>query len=73
MTVSKRARPVTKLAPVCVTKTEAARMLAMELSSFNRYVFPYIKVIRRGGSLVLVPVSELERWVKENADYTLVL
>lgn len=58
------------LTPVCVTKAEAAVMLGMKLTSFDKYVMPNIKVIRRG-TLVLVPVRELERWAAENADYTL--
>jgi hypothetical protein len=58
------------LPPVCVTKTEAALMLGMRLTSFEKYVLPSIKVIRRG-TLVLVPVKELERWADQNAEYTL--
>lgn len=66
MTISKRARD---FPPIAVTKTEAARMVGMEVTSFDKYVLPGVKVIRRG-SLVLVPVKELERWTERAADYT---
>jgi len=56
--------------PVAVTKTEAAAMLAMSVTSFDRHVFADIRVIRRG-NLVLIPVKELHHWADENADYTL--
>lgn len=51
---------------------DAARMLAMDADAFDTFVLPCVKVIRRG-DLVLVPVTELERWVDENAEYTLVV
>jgi hypothetical protein len=56
--------PTSRLA---VSRAEAAARLGMSLSSFERYVIPEIKVVRRG-SLVLVPVRELERWVELNAE-----
>lgn len=64
------AREPRDLAPVCVTKTEAARMLSMSLTSFEKYALPDLKVVRRG-NLVLVPVRELDRWAERHADYTL--
>jgi len=42
----------------------------MSLKSFNRYVRPYVRLIRRNG-LLLVPVSELERWADRNAEAVL--
>ncbi len=38
----------------------------MSLDSFERYVQPEIRLVRRG-SMRLVPVSELERWKDRNA------
>jgi hypothetical protein len=58
---------VTKLT---VTKAEAAELLSMSVDSFERFVMPDVRVVRRG-RLVLVPVAELERWVAENAARTL--
>lgn len=48
-----------------VTPEEAAESLGVSRDSFDRYVKPELRVIRRG-RLVLVPVSELVRWVDEN-------
>jgi hypothetical protein len=39
----------------------------MSLDSFERHAQADLKLIRRG-RLRLVPVSELERWVAENAE-----
>lgn len=51
-------------------KLEAAEACAMSVDSFDRYVLPEVRVVRRG-SLVLVPVAELERWIVEAAELTL--
>lgn len=40
----------------------------MSVDHFERKVQPVIKVIP-SGQLLLVPPSELERWVRENARY----
>ncbi|MEA2496364.1 MAG: hypothetical protein QOJ29_4275, partial [Thermoleophilaceae bacterium] len=50
-----------------LTREEAARSLGMSLDSFERYVQPELKLIRKG-KLRLVPVAELERWVEDNAE-----
>jgi hypothetical protein len=42
----------------------------MSRDSFDRYVKPEIRLVRRG-RLVLVPVRELERWVEREAALTL--
>lgn len=67
MTASKRSRPVD---PIALTRTEAARSVGMSVVSFDRYVMPDLKVIRRG-TILLVPVAELRRWVERNASLTL--
>lgn len=61
-----RAGSVPRLA---LSKVEAADALSMSVDSLERYVMPSVKVVRRG-RLVLVPVTELERWLRENAAYT---
>jgi hypothetical protein len=63
-----RAKAVPALA---LTKTEAARSLGMSVRSFDKYVMPDVKIIRRG-SMVLIPVRELERWADDAAERTLV-
>jgi hypothetical protein len=45
---------------------EAAAALGMSVDSFERYVEAEIKVLRLG-SMKLVPPSELERFIEENA------
>jgi hypothetical protein len=42
----------------------------MSLDSFERYVQPYVRLVRRG-RMRLVPVKELERWAAENAEWTI--
>ncbi len=58
------------MSKLIVSKAEAADMLSMSINSFDRYVMADLKLIRKG-RLVLVPVSELERWAEENAERTL--
>jgi hypothetical protein len=53
-----------------VTRTDAAKACAMSMDSWERYVQPHVRLVRRG-RLRLVPVTELERWIAENAERTL--
>ena len=55
---------------VALPRVEAAEAVGMSLDSFERYVQPEVRLIRRG-SLRVVPLSELERWVEENAEQSL--
>lgn len=52
---------------VALSRQEAAVALGMSLDSFERYVQPELRLIRRG-KLRLVPLVELERWAIENAE-----
>jgi hypothetical protein len=52
---------------IVLSRPEAAASLSMSLDSFERYVQPDLKLIRRG-KLRLVPVTELQRWAGENAE-----
>jgi excisionase family DNA binding protein len=64
----------TPLAPVprvTLTREEAAAAMGVSLDSFERYVQPSIRLIRLSGRLVLVPVSELQRWASAAAEATL--
>jgi hypothetical protein len=60
-------RVVVTVQPVAVTRMVAAQMLGMSLSSFERFVQPDVRVIRRD-RLRLIPVAELEAWARENAE-----
>lgn len=63
----RKERPVPRIA---LTRAEAADALGMGLTKFQEEVQPEVRVIRRG-KLVLVPVTELERWADRNAENTL--
>jgi hypothetical protein len=52
------------------SKTEAAEALGISVDSVERYVWPEVKLIRRG-RLVFCPVKELEAWLEKNAQHTL--
>jgi hypothetical protein len=56
--------------PVAVTRAEAARSLGVSINSFERHVQPELRIVRRG-KLRLIPVREIERWLEENAEWTL--
>ena len=49
-----------------LTRSEAAASLGMSLNHFARHVQPELKVVP-SGQLVLIPISELERWVQRHA------
>jgi excisionase family DNA binding protein len=53
-----------------LTREEAAASLGMSLDSFERHVQPSIRMCRLG-RMRLVPVSELQRWLEDNAERTL--
>ena len=55
---------------IALTREEAAESLGISVDSFERYVQPHVRIIRRG-KLRLVPVTELERWTDEEASYAL--
>jgi hypothetical protein len=42
----------------------------MGVTSFEQYVQPHVRAVRQG-KLRLFPVSELQRWLQENAAMTL--
>jgi len=49
-----------------LTITEAAEAVGMSESSFKRHVQPELRIVRRG-SLRIIPVAEIERWLEANA------
>jgi excisionase family DNA binding protein len=53
-----------------LSREEAAASLGMSLDSFERWVQPSIRLVRLG-RLRLVPVTELDRWLDDNAQRTL--
>jgi len=55
---------------VTLSREEAASALGMSLDSFERHVQPDLRIVRCG-RLRLVPVAELDRWAREEAERTL--
>jgi hypothetical protein len=49
-----------------LTVEEAAAAVGMSESSFKRHVQPELRIVRRG-SLRIIPVPEIERWLEGNA------
>lgn len=52
--------------PILVSREDAAEMLGMSLSGFNRHVAPHLRVVRVG-QRKLYPVVELQRWAEAKA------
>jgi len=70
--LAKRSGQVSASMPrILVTKAEAAEILGMSVDSFERYVQPYIRAVRKG-RLIRFRVSDLEHWAEENAGQALV-
>ena len=63
-------REIGRVPRVALTRAEAASSLGISVDSFERYVQPEIRVIRRG-RMRLIPLGDLERWADENAALTL--
>jgi hypothetical protein len=61
-------RPNQPLPRYTLTRREAAAALSISLNHFERHVQPELKVVP-SGQLILIPVSELERWVQRHARF----
>jgi hypothetical protein len=53
---------------LALTRQEAAASIGVSLDSFERYVQPHVRLVRRG-KLRIVPVAELKRWLEDNAEH----
>lgn len=49
-----------------LTVEEAAKAVGISESSFKRHVQPELRIVRRG-SLRIIPVPEIEKWLEGNA------
>jgi hypothetical protein len=65
-----RGQIVPQVTPIALQQQSAAVALDMSVDSFQRYVAPHVRVVRRG-NMRLYPISELQRWATENAEATL--
>jgi excisionase family DNA binding protein len=61
-----RPQPVAPVPRVALTRQEAAQSLGVSLSFFAEHVQPQLKLVRVG-SVRLVPLRELDRWVEREA------
>lgn len=68
--ISSDARIAINVPRIVLSRAEAAEALGMSLTSFEQYVQPEIKLIRRG-RLGLVTVAELTAWAERAAEPTL--
>ena len=62
-------RPLQAVPRLALTREEAAASLGMSVSHFERNVQPTMRVVR-SGQLVLIPISEVERWLQRNATWS---
>jgi hypothetical protein len=69
MTTREERDSVAGVPRVALTREHAAASLDMSLKHFDRHVRPTIRLLRVGDK-VLVPVSELDRWARENSRHT---
>jgi excisionase family DNA binding protein len=52
---------------LALTPTEAAESLGVGLTTFKQKVQPDLRIVRRG-RVRMIPLLELERWLKDNAE-----
>jgi hypothetical protein len=57
----------TPVIPIAYSKPKAAAACDCGVDFVEEHVLPELRVIRRG-SKVLIPVVELERWLRENSE-----
>jgi excisionase family DNA binding protein len=55
---------------LALTRAEAAAAIGVSVDSFERWVQPQLRLVRVGRRR-LIPVAELERWLRENASRVL--
>jgi hypothetical protein len=59
-------RPLAPVPRYTLTRREAAASLGVSINHFERKVQPELKVVL-SGQLILIPVAELERWIRRHA------
>lgn len=65
-----KAQPVAPVPRLALTRQEAAAALGVSLTFFADHVQPDLRLVRRG-SVRVVPVTELQRWLDANAEHLL--
>jgi hypothetical protein len=61
-----KAQPVASVPRKALTRAETAASIGVSLSFFAEHVQPQLKIVRLG-SVRLVPLRELDRWLEHEA------
>jgi hypothetical protein len=58
--------PAARIPRLAVSRAEAAESLGVSIDYLDEHVLPEVRIVRRGRRK-LIPVYELERWLRSNA------
>lgn len=61
-----KSQPTAPVPRIALTRAEAAASIGLSLTAFEQHVQPNLRLVRLG-RVRLVPVEELQRWVRESA------
>ena len=50
-----------------VKPDDAAEMLGVSRDYLDEHIKPELRIVRRGSTIILIPVAELERWLEKSA------
>ena len=64
--------PATTVPRLALSKTEAADALGVSIDFLEQHILHELRIVRRGrGRRRLMPLTELQRWIDNNAHRTL--
>jgi excisionase family DNA binding protein len=62
--------PATTVPRLALSKTEAAEALGVSIDFLEQHILHELRIVRRGRRR-LIPLTELQRWIDNNAHRTL--